>query len=141
MIVLDASMALAWLLPRVEPSEAVLAERLLDQIEDEEFLVPAVWYAEISNAVLRAERKGLVLATQATSFLAELAASGIGLDTDHPKSRQVAVIALSRGHGLTAYDATYLELALRTGGALATFDQQLAQAARNAGSRVFGDAP
>jgi predicted nucleic acid-binding protein len=44
-------------------------------------------------------------------------------------------------YSLTAYDATYLELVLRTGGTLATFDRQLATAVRKAGVRVFGDAP
>jgi predicted nucleic acid-binding protein len=49
-------------------------------------------------------------------------------------------LALARAHRLTAYDATYLELALRRGAPLATFDQKLAEAARKAGGRVFGDA-
>jgi predicted nucleic acid-binding protein len=40
---------------------------------------------------------------------------------------------------LTGYDATYLELVLRTGCALVTFDRQLADATRKAGGRVFGD--
>jgi predicted nucleic acid-binding protein len=47
---------------------------------------------------------------------------------------------LSRVFKLTAYDATYLELALRRSAPLATFDRKLAEAARQAGVRVFGDA-
>jgi predicted nucleic acid-binding protein len=47
---------------------------------------------------------------------------------------------LSRVFKLTAYDATYLELAMRRAAVLATFDRQLADAARAAGVRVFGDA-
>ena len=47
---------------------------------------------------------------------------------------------LGRMYNLTAYDATYLELAMRLAGVLATFDRQLAEAARAAGVRVFGDA-
>jgi predicted nucleic acid-binding protein len=35
----------------------------------------------------------------------------------------------------------YLELALRRGAPLATFDKQLANAMRNAGGQVFGDRP
>ncbi|MCO6441660.1 MAG: type II toxin-antitoxin system VapC family toxin [Nitrococcus mobilis] len=49
------------------------------------------------------------------------------------------VLALAREHGLTAYDATYLELALRVGAVLATFDGKLADAMRRAGGTVFGD--
>jgi predicted nucleic acid-binding protein len=40
---------------------------------------------------------------------------------------------------LTAFDASYLELVQQTGAELATFDRQLAEAARAAGARVFGD--
>jgi len=141
MTVLDASMALAWLFPRLEPSEASLADRMLDEIEREEFLVPAVWYSEVSNALVRGERRGFVNAVQTAEFLAELAAAGIEADTDHPRLRQMAIITLAKTHALTAYDATYLELALRFGARLATFDGKLAEAARQAGVPVFGDAP
>jgi predicted nucleic acid-binding protein len=49
------------------------------------------------------------------------------------------VLTLARAYELTGYDATYLELVLRTGRTLATFDRKLAEAARTAGVRVFGD--
>jgi predicted nucleic acid-binding protein len=42
-------------------------------------------------------------------------------------------------HKLTPYDATYLELAMRRAATLATFNRKLAEAARAAGVRVFGD--
>jgi predicted nucleic acid-binding protein len=46
---------------------------------------------------------------------------------------------MARTYGLTVYDATYLELAMRRAATLATFDGKLAAAARAAGVRVFGD--
>lgn len=46
-------------------------------------------------------------------------------------------MALARHHELSAYDATYLDLALRSGAALATFDRKLADAMREAGGAVF----
>jgi len=57
---------------------------------------------------------------------------------------QRSTINLARSHHshqLTAYGATYLELALRTGSSLATFDRQLADAFRILGGHVFGDQP
>jgi predicted nucleic acid-binding protein len=141
MKVLDASMALAWLFPRLDPSEYALADRALDELNYEEFVVPAIWYSEVSNAILRGERKGLISSSQSASFLAELALADIETDSDPPKLRQPVILALARSHALTAYDASYLELALRTGAILATFDHKLAEAARKAGGRVFGDAP
>jgi predicted nucleic acid-binding protein len=138
--VLDASMALAWLFPRQDAAEASLAEQALDELDSEEFLVPTIWYGEVANAILRGERKGVVTPAQTAAFLAELDLADIETETDSPKLRQSVVLALARSHGLTAYDAMYLELALRRGAPLATFDQKLAQTVRAAGGRVFGDA-
>jgi predicted nucleic acid-binding protein len=133
-------MALAWLFPRENAAEAALAERALDELDYEEFLVPTIWYGEVGNAILRGERKGVVTPAQTAAFLAELDSAGIETDTDSPKLRQSTVLALARSYGLTAYDALYLELAMRRAAVLATFDRQLAEAARAAGVRVFGDA-
>jgi len=141
MKVLDASMTLAWLFPRHDPAEAALADQALDELDYEEFAVPAIWYDEVANALLRGERKGLVTLSQTTAFLGELDLADIESETDSPRLRQSAVMALARSHGLTAYEAMYLELALRRGAPLATFDQQLAEAIRKAGGRVFGDLP
>jgi len=138
--VLDASMALAWLFPRQNPAEAALAEQALDELDTEDFVVPVIWYGELANAILRGERKGMVSLSQTAAFLAELDSAEIETDADSPRQRQSVVLALARAHRLTAYDATYLELALRKGVPLATFDTQLADAARTAGVRVFGDA-
>lgn len=140
MKVLDASMALAWLFLRQDAAEAALADRALDELDSEEFAVPGIWYGEVGNAILLGERKGLVTLSQTAAFLAELNSADIETETDSPKLRQSVVLALARSYNLTAYDATYLELALRRGAPLATFDGQLAEAVRKAGGRVFGDA-
>ena len=46
------------------------------------------------------------------------------------------MMRLARSHRLTAYDAAYLELALRKGAPLATLDRRLAEAARAEGVSV-----
>ncbi len=141
MRVLDASMALAWLFLRVDPAEAALADRALGELDNERFLVPPIWYAEVSNALLLGERSRVVTQAQCDIFLAELAGAEIESDSVALKLRQGVVRALARTHLLTAYDATYLELAIRAGATLYTFDGKLAEAARNAQVPVFGDAP
>jgi predicted nucleic acid-binding protein len=54
-----------------------------------------------------------------------------------PERARTATIVLGRIESLTAYDATYLELALRIGGELATLDDKLAEAARRRGLVVL----
>jgi predicted nucleic acid-binding protein len=139
-LVLDASMALAWQFKRADPAEAVLADKALEELSSAQAAVPAIWYAEVASGLLRGERQGVIPPTQTAYFLNELSQADIVADEISTRARQVSVLDLARTYGLTAYDATYLELAMRRAAILATFDRKLAEAARAAGVRVFGDA-
>lgn len=138
-LVLDASMTLAWQFKRVDPAEILLAEKVLEELSSIQAIVPALWFAEVANGVLRGERQGAILPTQTAYFLNELSHADIVTDEISHRTLQASVLALARSYGLTAYDATYLELAMRCSATLATFDRKLAEAARAAGVRVFGD--
>jgi predicted nucleic acid-binding protein len=139
-LVLDASVALAWLVDRVDPAEARLADEVLRAIQSRDAVVPALWFSEVANGVLVAERRGGVANSSSASFMGMVYALPIVEDSTRPSSVQATVLTLARAYQLTGYDATYLELVLRTGGTLATFDRELAKAVRLAGGRVFGDA-
>jgi predicted nucleic acid-binding protein len=139
-IVLDASMALAWLIARADKAEAVLAKRAFGQVRASGAQVPALWYWEIANTLLVFERAKRLTEQDSASYLSDLTQLEIHLDEISPASRQARVLELGRVHSLSAYDATYLELAMRRAATLATFDRKLATAARAAGVQVFGDA-
>lgn len=138
-LVLDASMAIAWHLKRVDNHEAALAQRALQSVSADGARVPSLWYVEVTNALLVAERRGVSTEQESAIFLNDVAQFKILMDTALPDATQSMVLALARTSKLTAFDAAYLELVLRTGFPLATFDQQLAKVARKAGGRVFGD--
>lgn len=138
-LVLDASMALAWLFERSSRAEVVCAEQALTQVGDAHVLVPPLWHLEIANALLVAERRKVVSEARVMDYLARLSQLPISTDNADMVSRRDNVMALAREHRLTAYDATYLDLALRSNAVLATFDGALAAAMRQAGGVVFGD--
>lgn len=140
-IVLDASMSLAWHLKRASAKEAALAQSALKRISVDGAVVPGLWYPKVANGLLIAERRGITSQHGIAAFWMDVSLLDILLDSASPDATVGAVLTLARASGLTAYDATYLELVLRTGRTLATFDRQLADAARKAGGRVFGDAP
>jgi predicted nucleic acid-binding protein len=139
-LILDASMALSWLLKRKDPVEAEQSSQAIDVVRASGAMVPSLWYPEVANALLLAERQRVVLAEDSASFLFSLSAWEIVQDSVLPALCQAQVIHLGRIYKLTSYDATYLELAMRRAATLATFDRKLAEAARSAGVRVFGDA-
>jgi len=125
--VLDASVALAWVLGDERSAEA---DAVLDHLLDEPAIVPALWIAETANALLAAERRGRIARRDAVRALELLAALPIEVVPE-------SFAALPRIHhlgaalGLTAYDATYLDLAIAAKAPLATLDDDLRRAARS----------
>ncbi|WP_342116677.1 type II toxin-antitoxin system VapC family toxin [Pseudoduganella sp. OTU4001] len=136
-LVLDASVALAWVFERSVAEERSLADSLLDPALSWQFLVPPLWHIEVANGLLVGRRRGLLQEALAVNFLHRLYCLPITTDkTDHGLQGRQA-FALGQSSGLTAYDACYLDLALREGAMLATFDRQLQAAARKAGARLL----
>lgn len=136
MPVLDASVALSWMFERESQSERKRSSTVLDALESAPAIVPALWQAEVLNGLLVGERRDVVTPAQSLEYLARLGQLPIAVDAVTPISRRDSVIELARRYGLSAYDASYLELAIRTGGPLATFDRNLAKAAKAAGLGV-----
>jgi predicted nucleic acid-binding protein len=124
MLVLDCSIAIAFLLRDETP-----ADDILDSVGRTGALAPSLLAPEVSNVLLTAERRGRISAADADRALALLLALPIRL-RDAPAA---TVLALGRRHGLTSYDAAYLALALDAGTPLATRDAALAEAARREG--------
>lgn len=139
-LILDASATLAWLVRRIDPIEDQIADEVLRSVRARNAVVPSLWYPEVANGVLVAERRGGVSQSTSESFLRMVDTLPIAEDETPPFTVQPTVLMLARTYKLTAYDATYLELVMRKGGELATFDGKLADAARAARVRVFGDA-
>lgn len=138
-LVVDASMALAWLFERNKKEEAKCAEQALLALSNTEVMVPPLWHTEIANALLVGERRKVVTEAQVIDYLNRLSQLPFITDDATPASRRDNVMALAREHGLTAYDATYLELALRTNATLASFDNKLVEAMNRAGGIVFSE--
>jgi predicted nucleic acid-binding protein len=137
MFVLDCSVTMAWAF-RDESTPATLA--LLDRTAEEPVAVPGIWPLEVCNAVLVALRRGRFTDEDVPGFLDLVTALSLGVDTQAEGRIFDEVLPLARRHGLSSYDAAYLELALRKKAPLATLDAGLARAARAAGVEVLGDA-
>jgi predicted nucleic acid-binding protein len=136
-LVIDASMALAWVFERQQGSDGERANRLLEACGTDTWWVPGLWYLEVTNALLVAERRKLISEAQSDLFLTRLSGLPIDTDADPLPGRTSAVLTLARSHGLSSYDACYLELAHRLGATLASFDRQLNQAAGDLGIALF----
>ncbi len=137
--VLDASVTMTWLFGDAKVADRNYAQSTLEALKqaDSHAEVPVTWGLEVSNVIARAEAKGLLLEAQSEAFLEMLSNAPIRADGATFAQALNSTLNLARRHRLSAYDASYLELALRSGLPLATLDADLAKAARKAGVRRF----
>lgn len=136
--VLDASVALLWLAPETNPAGADYAAAALVALKASQAVVPSLLALEIANVVAKLESKGVVTEADSQRYITLLGRLNITVDQATATHALGDTLNLARRYRLSAYDAAYLELALRTGMALATLDAALAKAATNAGVLIFG---
>ena len=132
-LVLDASTALGWMIDAPAPLVSLRALHLLQS--GTIAVVPDLWYYEVSNALIMAERRGRATAQLVSAHLNDIERLAAFLDVS-PTTPSV-LVAAARQSGLTAYDAAYFELALRRNLPLATLDDKLRAAAQRAGIELL----
>lgn len=134
--VLDNSVTMRWLFGDGSPRDTAYADRVLDLLDEEgaTALVPAIWPLEVGNVITRAEARGVLEEARGTEFLALLSGMAIEPDRESIDQALTQALHLARQHGLSTYDAAYLELALRKGIPIATLDTALCAAADMTGT-------
>ncbi|MFN3077156.1 MAG: type II toxin-antitoxin system VapC family toxin [Alphaproteobacteria bacterium] len=130
--VVDASIVACWAFRDEEHPHADLA---LNRLRRDDAVVPSLWWYEVRNILVVNERRRRLTEADTAAFLRHL--NRLGIDVD-PSPREADVLRLARVHGLSVYDATYLELAQRNGIALASLDGALVRAARAEAIAVVG---
>lgn len=133
-IVIDASVALAWALP---DESSPYAEAALIVAEQEGMRVPELWAREIANGLAIAYNRKRINLDDSDIFLAALSGLNIEVEQMPPVELIRDGLKSAIGFGLTAYDAAYVELALRDRLALATLDGAMRKAAEQHGISLF----
>ena len=133
-LVLDASVAVSWVMGDEDEPYSV---GVLECLPKYRTIVPAVWPLEVGNALVMAERRQRLLWAKAAAFLSMVQALPIDVEMEQSQHLTVELVELARQQQLSVYDASYLHLAMRRGGLLATMDQRLRQAAKTVGLPLF----
>lgn len=134
-LVLDSSVAAAWCFPDEQDE---YSQSVLDALADQPAIVPYLWHLEVANILIMGERRKRSTQADTVTWMNFLAGLPITVD-EETKARAFSDITnLSRAHNLTAYDAAYLELAMRRGLPLASLDDQLKTAAKAVGVPLYG---
>ncbi len=127
---IDSSYAIALALPDESPPESsgdVLSQTLI---------APHLFHVEIANASLNTVRRKRYAPEEAARVCEAI--EGLRVEVQVPPEVNPSYhLRLALAHGLSAYDALYLDLALAQRCPLATRDAGLATAARRAGVQVL----
>ncbi|MGA9475384.1 MAG: type II toxin-antitoxin system VapC family toxin [Terriglobales bacterium] len=133
-IVLDASVVLTWCFPDENADLAQLVAGMFKR--GDTAIAPSFWPHEVLNALLVGEKRKRISKELVRRFLDDLATLPIALEQFPSGIVFGRIQRLSRAHGLTAYDAAYLDLAQHSGFPLATLDDDLAKACKDASVRL-----
>lgn len=137
MFVLDASVALRWLLNDAGAADRKYCDAVMEALATKTAIVPALWFTEIVHVLRNAEKADVIRPAESAAFLGDLQELPIQADTTPPGSIQVNVAAAARQYRLSGYDAQYLELAMRKALPLATLDRDFRKAMQAAGIPLF----
>jgi predicted nucleic acid-binding protein len=137
--VLDASVALSWLLRDASGKDEPYAFAVLKALRarEQQSCVPVTWGLELANVIARSEARTLVTQAQSDAFLEMLQDLDVEVDSDSAVRSLSDTLQVARRYGLSSYDASYLELAMRSALPLATLDADLRRAADKAGVKRF----
>ena len=132
-LVIDSSAALSWCF---EDEASPETDAVFEQVRDQGAVVPGLWHLEVANVLLQAERRGRITTGDVAMRLELIADLPIMTDDETIARAWREILALARAEGLTTYDATYLEVAIRRGLPLVTKDAALIAAAGRSGVAI-----
>lgn len=132
--VLDGSITMAWYF---QDERNDYADAVRDGMDRSQAVVPSLWPLEVANTVVMGERRKRSTPAQAATWLGFLGVLPIVVDGETTARAWGETLGLARAHNLSAYDAAYLELAMRRGLPLATLDEKLKAAAAAVGVSLY----
>lgn len=128
MLVVDSSFLIALLFEEEHTSFAVTCLR---NAGAQRLIAPSLLRWEVANVLRNKAVRGLISPGDAAGRLEGL--EGLSIEYPDVEATPAALVDLALRSGLTAYDAAYVELALRTQAELATLDSPMAMVGQTAG--------
>jgi predicted nucleic acid-binding protein len=132
--VLDCSVTMAWCF---DDEATPYTDGVRDRLAEVRAIVPSLWSLEVANAAIVGERRKRLDEARTLRFVALLNGLPIVIDDETAAKAWSETMHLARAYNLSAYDAAYLELAIRRGLPLACLDGKLKTAAEAMGVMLY----
>lgn len=128
MIVVDASLMVAWLL---QEDDIRIAPDIYESLPELDIIVPPHWPVEVANALLTSVRRRRLVIEDIETILESLSIFRISFDETLTIDQMSVLTLFAASQNLTVYDASYVHLALEENVALATLDTAMRVAAQS----------
>lgn len=136
--ILDCSFASAFFLP--DESTPAIDNFFRKEKKKNNFFVPALWWYELSNVLLVSIKRKRLQYSDAIRIFSLFEEFDIKTENNINDNISRSIFELSCQHKVSAYDAAYLELAVRKNASLASLDNDLNKIATKCGIRTFNPA-
>ena len=133
--VVDNSIVMSWCF---QDEADPYADSVLESLTESLAVVPAIWPLEVANVLLVAERRKRLSSSGLAHFFELLRALPISVEQETPARMLGEIYELARSLRLSSYDASYLDLSMRSSLPLATRDKALLSAAKKCGVSIYG---
>lgn len=110
--VLDTSVTMAWCF---DDESSSYTDAVLGQLAENTALAPGIWPLEVSNVLVVAERRKRMTKADSVRFQELLQELPIQVEASTPQRIFGAIFSVAREQKLSTYNASYLDLAMRTG--------------------------
>lgn len=134
--VVDNSVVVSWFF---KDELNAYTSAIRDGLDATQAITPAIWPLEFANVLLTAERAKRLTEAEVSHILSVSQSLPIAIEREPPERVWAEILQLARAHFLTTYDASYLDLAMRSGLPIATQDKALVKAARRCGVTIFAE--
>ena len=114
-----------------------ITKKIESSLIENEAVVPSIWSYETANVLYVAERSKRISVAEVEEIADTLENLPIAVDSVSATKTLGKTLHLAREYKLTVYDAAYLELAMRKGTLLCTFDKALIIAAKRADVKLL----
>jgi predicted nucleic acid-binding protein len=132
--VLDCSVTMAWYFKDEANAYAKAVRKSLSGLNA---VVPSLWPLEVANILVLGERRQRSTEAEASKWLRYLQLLPIRVNDETGARAWSDILHIARSYDLSAYDASYVELAIRLGLPLASLDDKLRATAASAGVAEF----
>jgi|TARA_B110000908_G_C10040656_1_gene351643 predicted nucleic acid-binding protein len=126
--VIDCSATMSLFLP--DENNVDYTSLIYKELENKDCIVPSIWSYEVSNVLLSCKKRNRADEKQINKIANLIYKLPLETENNNFKFIQNNVFNIASSHGLSIYDASYLELAVRFNCSLATLDKKLIDIAK-----------